>query len=56
MPQFEDITSEETNQGDNSIHLEEEVLPNAEENSKIEQLSSNEGAGLEEEEIAEAEE
>ena len=50
MPQFEDIASEETNQaGDNLICLEEEVLPNAEENSEIEHLSSNEGAGLEEE-------
>ena len=57
MPQFEDIASEETNQeGDNLIHLEEEVLPNAEENSEIEQLSSNEGGRLEEVKMAEAEE
>ena len=38
---FEDIASEETNQeGDNLIHLEEEELPNAEENSDVEQPSS----------------
>ena len=39
MLQFEDIASEETNQeGDNLIHLEEEVLPKGEENSEVEQL------------------
>ena len=54
--QFEDIASEETNQeDDNLIHLEEEVLPNAEENNEVEQPSSNEEARVEEEEMTKAE-
>ena len=57
MLQFEDIASEETNQeDDNLIHLENIVLPNAEENGEVEQPSRNEEARLEEEEMTEAEE
>ena len=54
---FKDTASEETNQeNDNLIHLEEEVLPNSEENSEVEQLSSDEEARPEEEEMTEGEE
>ena len=57
MLQFEDIASEEKNQeDDNLIHLEEEVLPNAEVNSEVEHPSRDKEARLEEEEMTEAEE
>ena len=55
--QFKDIVSEEMNQeDDNLIHLEEEVVANAEENNEAEQSLSNEEVRLEEEEMIAAEE